>query len=238
MVTVSVIMPAYNAGAFVGSAIDSVLAQCGIDFELLVCDDASSDETSAVLARYRGDARVRLFANPRNCGAAATRNMLIRSARGRYLTPCDADDLLLPENLSTLAAYLDTHPAAGAVYADILVAWVDGEGRITAAPTIVGTDCLRGWDLRENLVNHGGSMSRRELVAQVDGYDETAPSVDDWSLWLKLAEIAPIDYLSGHLLYVWRRHWPSLTSRHDPNRARETEQIIRAAAARRRPKPS
>jgi glycosyltransferase involved in cell wall biosynthesis len=230
-------MPAYNAGAFVASAIDSVLAQRGIDFELLVCDDASTDETRAILEGYRGDERVQLFANPCNCGAAATRNQLIRSARGRYLTPCDADDLLLPRNLATLATYLDTHAEAGTVYADILVVWVDDDGRITTTPTVVGSDCHRGWDLRENLVNHGGSMSRRELVAQVGGYEETAPSVDDWSLWLKLAEIARIDYLPGELFYVWRRHRPSLTSRYDPNRARESEQIIRAAAARRRPKP-
>ena len=232
MVTASVIMPAFNAGPFVAAAIDSVLAQRGVELELLVCDDASTDDTRAVLERYRSEARVRLFSNERNRGAAATRNALIRAARGRYLTPCDADDLLLPGNLSTLAAYLDGHEDVRAVYADLLVIWIDPAGRVTAPPTILGSDCNRGWDLRENLVNHGGSMSRRALVERVGGYDEDAPSVDDWSLWLKFAEVTRIQYLPGELLYVWRRHWPSMTSRLDPNRAQETEQIIRAAARR------
>ena len=233
MVTVSVIMPAYDVGAFVADAIDSVLTQEGVAFELLVCDDGSGDDTAATLARYRSDARVRLFSNGDNRGAAATRNALIRAARGRYLTPCDADDLLLPGNLATLSAYLDAHADVGAVYGDTLLLSLDQAQRLTAAPVVLGRDCRRGWDLRENLVDHGGSMSRRALVEQVGGYQEDVPLVNDWSLWLKLAEVTPIHYFEGEPLYVWRRHWPSLTTRFQPERARQTEQIIRAAAARR-----
>lgn len=80
-------------------------------------------------------------------------------------------------------------------------------------------------------------MSRRHLVEQVGGYDERVGSVDDWSLWLKMAEITHIHYLQGALTYVWRRHQASLTCV-DPNRARDIETIVREAATRRMRRPS
>ena len=113
-------MPAYNAAAFIDETVDSVLAQDGIDFELLIADDASTDDTRDRLKEYGRHERVRLFFNESNRGAAATRNTLIREARGE--------------------------------------------------------------DLRDNLVSHGASMSRRALVEQVEGYDESVGSVDDCSL--------------------------------------------------------
>jgi glycosyltransferase involved in cell wall biosynthesis len=232
MVVISVIMPAYNAGRFVADAVESVLAQRGVEFELLVGDDASSDDTRTILERYRKHPRVRLFSNDGHHGAAATRNALIRAAQGQYISPCDADDLMLLGNLPRQAEFLDQRADVGVVYTNTLVVWLDGDGRIASTPTIVGSDCSRGWDLRENLVNHGGSMSRKALIEQVGGYDESAPSVDDWSLWLKLAEITRIHYLAGELLYVWRRHRSSMSYTH-PDRARDTEKIIRAAAQRR-----
>ena len=176
MVTVSVIMPAYNAGRFLCDAVESVRAQRGVDFELLIGDDASTDDTRTLLDHYRGDARIRIFCNEHRRGAAGTRNALIRVARGQYLSPCDADDLMLPDNLARQADFLDRHRDIGVVYADVLVVWLDEEGRIAAPPTVVGSDCNRGWDLRDNLVNHGGSMSRRDLVLQVGGYDESVRS--------------------------------------------------------------
>jgi len=229
---VSVIMPAYNAGRFVVEAVDSVLAQQGVDFELLIGDDGSTDDTRARLEGYREHPRVRLFFNATNRGAAATRNELIRNARGVYITPCDADDLMLPDNLVRQAEFLDQHAGVGIVYANVLMVWLDAEGRISEAPAVLGSDCNRTWDLRENVVNHGGSMSRRDLVLSVGGYDESVGSVDDWSLWLKLAEITGFHFLEGELFYIWRRHRSSLTVV-DPHRARDTEKIVREAALRR-----
>ncbi len=234
---VSVIMPAYNAAPFVAESVESVLAQRDIEYELLIGDDASSDETRAVLRRYEADSRVRVFANQTRRGGAATRNALLREARGSYVTPCDADDLLMPGTLADQARFLDEYADVGTVYGDTLVVWLDSEQRIIEAPSVIGTDCNRGWDLRDNLVNHGGSMSRRALVLQVGGYDESVGSVDDWSLWLKMAEITRLHYRAGALTYVWRRHRSSLTCV-DPHRARDIEKIVREAAERRRGRSS
>jgi hypothetical protein len=139
---------------------------------------------------------------------------------------------MLPGNLARQAATLDHEPDVGVVYANILVVWIDQEGRIAEPPSVIGSDCNRVWDLRDNVVNHGGSMSRRELVLRVGGYDESVGSVDDWSLWLKLQELTRFRYLAGELYYVWRRHSASLTCV-DPHRARDTEKIIREAVERR-----
>src|SRR3989338_7932087 len=120
-VKISVIMPAYNAAASVGKAIQSVLAQKGVPFELLVGDDASTDDTWTRMAAYRTDPRIRIFRFSRNQGAALTSNCLIAQARGNYISSCDADDLMLPGSLRTLARILDQNPAVGVAYGDLLV---------------------------------------------------------------------------------------------------------------------
>lgn len=238
MTRISVIMPAYNVVGFIAEAIESVLAQRGAEFELLIGDDASTDDTAKVIERYRSHPAVRIFRNPYNRGAAATRNALIRAARGTYLTPCDADDIMLSHNLSRQAAFLDAHPEVGVVYSGTIAVWVDDAGRQIRAPELIARGCNRAWDLRENVVNHGGSMSRAHLIAQVGGYDEDVGNVEDWDLWLKLAEITRIHFLEGEALYLWRRRlgsWSAANPRTDAN----IERIVRAAARRRGfPSPS
>jgi glycosyltransferase involved in cell wall biosynthesis len=197
-------MPAYNAARFIRSAVESVLAQEGADFELLACDDGSRDRTWDILSEWKDDPRVRLFKNRRNMGAAAARNRLLRAARGRYVSPCDADDLMLPGNLRVLSRALDADPAVGAVYADILVLETDKRQRLIRAPYVLDKAFEPGLDLCENRVNHGGSMIRRGLMLRVGGYDEDVSSGEDWSLWLKLAEITRFKYLRGELRYLYR----------------------------------
>ena len=231
-VRVSVIMPVFNAMPFVEHAIESVLAQDHPDFELLICNDASSDGSQSVLERYCADERVTLIANQHNKGAAAARNALIDLAVGDYITPCDADDLMADKNLTILSTFLDKHIHLGAVYGDILEILTDAEGHLVGVPRIVGMDWRKTWDLVENSVNHGGSMIRRELLLQVGGYDESIRTVDDWSMWLKLAEVAEIRYLEGAVLYVWRRH-PFGQSRKVKNVEADIDTIIKQAVQRR-----
>lgn len=123
MPKVSVIMPARNAGTFIDETIDSVLAQDGVDLELLITDDASTDDTRERLQPYGRHPRVYLSFNESSRGAATTRNALIRQARGGYVTPCDADDLMLPGSLQVQAEFLDTHADVGVVYGDTLMVW-------------------------------------------------------------------------------------------------------------------
>jgi len=229
---VTVAMPAFNAAAFVCEAVESVLAQDFGSFELLIVDDGSRDATWRHIQKYASHEKVRLFRNDTNLGAGATRNRLLSLARGRYVTPCDADDLLLPGALRRLSGYLDTHPRVGVVYGAVLELMTDGKNRVVRPPMVHGKNPADAWDLIENPINHAGSMSRTTLVRQVGGYDASVYSVDDWSLWMKLAEVARFKYLRGEVYYLWRRHPSSLTQT-DRNWHRDVGRI-RDEAIRRR----
>ena len=111
---ISVIMPARNCAAYVAEAVQSILAQTFSDFELLVTDDASTDETYDVLRGF-GDARISLWRHETPAGSAETRNELFARARGEYIALMDADDISLPERLEKQLHYLDTtgYGAAG-----------------------------------------------------------------------------------------------------------------------------
>jgi len=227
---VTVAMPARNAGRYVEEAVESVLAQRG-DFELVVMDDASVDDTWTRLQTFRSEPRIRLFRDRSQRGAGTTRNALLQHARGRYVMPCDADDILLPGAIERLGAVLDASPRVGVVYGDILELTTDGR-RVVEAPRVIGRRPDSSWDLFENVVNHAGSMMRRSLALDVGGYDQTVYSVDDWSLWLKMAEVTSFKHLRGEIYYLWRRH-PSSLTRTDPARWDEVRRIQSEALVRR-----
>ncbi len=114
-VIVSVIIAAYNAEAFVGSAVRSALNQTLLGIEVLVVDDGSHDATAAAaVAAAAGDARFRLFAQPMNAGVAAARNVALREAAGRWIAVLDADDTFAPDRLERLVE------TGEALYADLL----------------------------------------------------------------------------------------------------------------------
>jgi glycosyltransferase involved in cell wall biosynthesis len=230
-VKITVAMPAFNAAEYVEDAAASVLNQRCSSFELVIIDDRSTDRTWRRLRRFAEHPNVRLYRNAQRRGAAATRNRIVSLARGEYFVPCDADDLMLPGALARLSRYLDHHPRVGVVYGDV-VEMLTSDDIVVQPPRIVGADHRGTWDVLDNVVNHAGSMTRRRLIQQVGGYDESVHSVDDWSLWLKLAEVCRFQYLAGELFYVWRRHPRSMTKT-DPNWSRDVVRI-RLEALRRR----
>ena len=228
-IKVTVTMPAYNVANYVEDAIESVLAQDFDAFELIIIDDGSSDGTCDRLACYTGPPRVRLAHHTSNQGSGFTRNRILELARGEYLLPCDADDLLLPGALQNLSQFLDDNDEFGVVYGDIL-RLETAANTLQDPPSIVGVDANNVWDLFENAVNHGGSMMRTDLVRQVGGY-AVGSAPDDWGLFLKLAEITRIHYLKGFLYYVWRLNDGSQSR--SPANFKTTHLLIEAAIDRR-----
>ena len=107
--SISVLMPAYNAQAFIRQSVQSVLAQTFEDFELIVVNDGSTDDTAAILAAF-DDPRLRIIDNPRNLGIVGTLNHGHQIARGRYIARQDADDFSLPLRFARQKAFLDTNP--------------------------------------------------------------------------------------------------------------------------------
>lgn len=185
MPRVSVVIPAYNAGAFVGAAIDSVLAQTFQDFELTVVDDGSDDDTAAV-ARDR-DARVRVVqadhggvSAARNAGAAATSSELIA-----FL---DADDLWEPAKLARQVHELERRGDAGACFTAITR--VDADLRPFATTAVTPSDdYCRDLLLYSSIVPSSPSsgLIRRTVFEQVGGFDPRFSQCADWDMLLRLS---------------------------------------------------
>ena len=228
-VKVSVIMPAYNAAAYIDEAIQSVLAQNGVVFELLVGDDASTDDTWKRVTAYRSDPRVRIFRFLKNRGTAATRNRLIAKAKGQYISSCDADDMFLPGNLRLLTKVLDQRPGFGVAYGN----WY----RVSHT----GRRChyrrkyifRKGWDLLGLHFANGGTLVRRVLVNKVGGYRTKFKFLEDCDLFLRLSEITRFYHFPGKPLYCRRRTPGSLSRQPKKEYQRVTRQIFNDAVQRR-----
>jgi glycosyltransferase involved in cell wall biosynthesis len=113
---VSIMMPAYNAAPYIGKAIESVLAQSYTNWELIIVNDGSTDNTAEVAARYT-DPRIRLL-HQSNAGEAVARNRALDESHGEYVAFLDADDLFLPDHLVTTVKHLLEHPEHAGVYTD------------------------------------------------------------------------------------------------------------------------
>jgi glycosyltransferase involved in cell wall biosynthesis len=182
---VSVVIPVYNREAYVGAAIESVLAQTFADFEVLVIDDGSTDRSRDVARSYR-DPRLRLLCNECNQGLPRTRNTGIDAARGRYLAFLDSDDIALPTRLAKQVAFLDGHPDHAAVGA--WVDWMDHTGRplcrIKRRP-LAAQDVAALRLFRQGIENTA-SMARTAILREYR-HDERFEVSEDFELWARIA---------------------------------------------------
>lgn len=182
---VTILMPAFNAGKFIASSIRSALAQDFADFELLVIDDGSTDNTAAVVAGF-ADERVRLMRHETNCGLVATLNEGVRASRGPLVARQDADDLSRPDRLSRQLAYMQSHPADIAVASEARL--VDERGRSAGVLRLPRTRGQLRWDLCfRNPIPHSSVMMRREpVLSEYGGYPDSVSS-EDYLLWSRIA---------------------------------------------------
>ena len=185
MARVSVIVPTYNRADLIPYAINSVLGQTMSDWELIVVDDGSTDDTAVVVKRYRDD-RVR-YIRQENAGVSAARNRGVANARGEYLCFLDSDDELLPQKLAQQASYLDAHPSIGLVASGHLVIDRQGQPLAQVAPwrSYPRLD-LATLALTCPMVLHA-ALLRRSWLARVGGFSVPLSGAADHDLWLRLA---------------------------------------------------
>jgi len=184
---VSVVVATYNHGRWLGDAIASVRAQTLADWELLVADDGSTDDTAAVVASS-GDSRVRYLPGVR-VERAAARNRGIAAARGELVAFLDADDAWRPDKLARQVAALAAAPDAAGCYS--VARFVDPAGRVLplVKPTQVPSGRLFPRLVRGNFIILASMIVRRRCLDAVGGFDATLPvyGCEDWDLWLRLA---------------------------------------------------
>jgi glycosyltransferase involved in cell wall biosynthesis len=184
MALVSVIVPAYNQSRYLGEAIESILRQTCSDFEAIIVDDGSTDDTESVARGFLGDPRIR-YIYQENRGLSAARNTGLRAARGRLLAFLDSDDAFLPDKLAILAGELEIHPEIGLVAGQAIPIDEHGcrVGRIfNRCLPQEGANLLLG-----NPLHVGSVLLRREWQERVGEFDESLRSYEDWDLWLRLA---------------------------------------------------
>ena len=208
---ISIIMPAYNASAFGAEAIESMLAQTFRDFELLIIDDASTDDTNEMLLARR-DPRVYLHRNEANLGVTATLNKLLGMARGKYIARMDADDISHPERLHAQLSHMKNNPDVWVCGSFFSFLHADGQTNVVQVP--VKNDAIRaGLLFGNNLAHpfvmlHGDKFREHGLL-----YDKTVKLAQDYALWLHIACDFPEAKFSNLPLVLGQyRHHPSSIS--------------------------
>lgn len=229
-IAVSVIMPAWNVERYVEEAVESILEQKDVAFELLIADDASTDKTWSRLQQYRSDPRVRLWRLKRRRGASAVRNLLLSSARGFYVAPCDADDVFLRGYLGALHAAVKKRPFAGVVF---LRRFLQKKGRkIGKSREVLGPH--RAWDLLgRGSIGNSGTLIRRSTMERVGGYDSRLPFLHDYDLFLRLAEVTRFLCVKGKPLFIYRKRAGTLSDCSSGNYKRFFQSILRKTILRR-----
>ena len=200
---ISVLMGIYNCESTLAEAIDSILAQTEPDFELILCDDGSTDGTYALAEQYaKCDARIVLLRNPSNLGLNQTLNHCLAVAKGEYIARMDGDDRCVPHRFATQLAFLETHPEYALVSS--AMSMFDGQGiwgrnHPAAQPT------LRSF-AKKTPFCHAPVMIRREAIEAVGGYsvDDKLLRVEDYHLWVKLYAAGYRGYNLDEPLYLVR----------------------------------
>jgi len=193
---VSVIVPTYNYARYIQETLDSLRAQTFEDWECIVVDDGSTDDTATTVARYAaGDARI-AYVWQENAKQAAARNNGIRQARGKYIQFLDADDLLESEKLDRQVKFLEQHADVDVVYSNVRYFDIASPGETRLAnnndepwmPAVsgAGKEILLSL-VRNNIMPVNSPLLRRTTVEEIGFFNETLPPVEDWEYLIRCA---------------------------------------------------
>ncbi len=200
----SIIITTHNRPHLLPRAVESARA-AGRDVEVIVVDDASSDETAEVCGNLSGINYVRADRNQRVAGA---RNIGLVASHGEYLSFLDDDDTRLADSLDVQIETLEREPRAGLIYGRAILADQDGAPGTRSYPA----ECPAGdvfWRLlNRNFIPCGSAVFRRSCLARVGLLDDSIPGLDDWDLWIRIAEIYPVLSTDASVT-IWRRSTPA-----------------------------
>lgn len=200
-------MPVYNGERFIREALDSVFTQSFADFELLVINDGSTDDSAAIVHSY-SDSRLRLMHNEINLGLIATLNKGLDLARGEYIMRMDCDDVSLPDRLARQVAFMDAHPEVG-----VCGVWYrefgEGVNSITrCAPDHASIKC---GILFNPVVGHASVIMRKSaFVAHNLHYQPGYEHAEDYELWMRALKCFRFANLP-ELLLLYRVHAGQVT---------------------------
>lgn len=218
---VSVVIPAYNAAWCIRRAIDSVLAQTFRDFEVLVVDDGSTDDTAQVLRSYSPAVMV---VRKVNGGLSSARNAGIINARGELVAFLDADDCWLPTKLERQVELMRSRPELGFCSTAARVVGPDGTLlNIWTGAQWQGSFLVHLFGTHGNVAGSGSAVvARRALFDQAGGFDESLRSLEDIDMWMRLAAVSEYSCLHESLTVILKR----------PDSMSQNLRVMRASAIR------
>lgn len=211
---VSVILPAYNCGKYIGRAIESVLDQSFSDFELIIVNDGSTDNTEQIIHSFN-DHRVIYVLTTANNGLVFSLNRAIDLSRGKYIARMDSDDICRPERLAKQKLFLDQNENIAVVASTVEFInekeEITGDWELDKQTTAPGQ--IRRALLKQNCIAHPTVMMRAEVIRELK-YKSYQKNIEDYDLWLRMLsrgyKIAKIH----EPLLLYRVHGNSITSMH------------------------
>jgi glycosyltransferase involved in cell wall biosynthesis len=216
---ITVYITCYNYAKYVKKAIQSVLSQTLQDFELLIIDDGSTDDSRKIIQKFENEDKVKIIFQ-QNKGLNATNNVAINHAKGQYIIRLDADDYFQPEALGVMSSILDSDKKLGLVFPDYY--YIDNEGNRT------GTHRRHFFDDEVTLYDqpaHGAcTMVRLDYLRKLGGYDESFTCQDGFDLWIKFISFHKVTNISRPL-FSYRQHSTNLTI--DQDKILETRRKIK-----------
>jgi glycosyltransferase involved in cell wall biosynthesis len=201
---VSIIVPTYNRAQFITRAVQSVLDQTFKDFELLVVDDASEDNTGEVLKKI-SDRRVKYIRLEKNIGAAAARNRGIIESKGDYIAFQDSDDEWLPDKLSRqMSVFKKEGDLVGVVYTPVWRIKKDKSRYMVPPENMRNLEGLiRDELLNENFIALPSAIVRKSCFSVVGMFNEKLPCLQDWDLWIRISAKYHFKYINQPLLNAY-----------------------------------
>lgn len=215
-------MPTYNRDRIIDKSIKSILRQSFKDYELIIIDASSTDNTKERVTKYRDP---RIIYLKRHYNRITSRNHSLKIARGEYIAYCDDDCIYYPNHLQESVSFLDRHPGIGMVYTDGLIC-MPGE-----KPFRIKLD----FD-RHRLEGHSffllpTVMQRKKCLKKTGNFDERLKNSEDWDMWLRISDFYSIKHLPVVTLkHAYYNNIPSTSS--TPNRGLHVEYIIRKRTAK------
>jgi glycosyltransferase involved in cell wall biosynthesis len=227
---ITVLLPVFNAEAFLRESVESILGQTFTDFELLAINDGSTDRSRDILTSF-SDSRFKIVDNDGNRGLIYTLNRGIELARGELVARMDADDISLKNRFEKQVNFLNNHPKIA-----LLGSWaefVDQAGRnILLREVPVGNKIIQGKLLEVCCFVHPSVMFRTSVVRGLCGYRQDALHAEDYDLWLRISENHEVDNLPEPLIR-YRIH-PGQVSQRQLQTQRKVADTCRIASWRRR----
>lgn len=228
MPKVSVLIPSFNLAPFIAETIESVLAQTFTDFELLIEDDGSTDNSVAVISQFK-DPRITVVAKLQNEGQNQTTNNLVRRAQGEYIACLPADDVWEADKLERQVAYLDSHPECGLAFSWPQFISADGSPMSGDADLFEPKNMERAFWHKRFLVGNvlfiATSLYRRSLHDEVGYFDESLPLMADMEFWMRCVKGSEIYVFPERMAKVRNRDGQNLSAVNAKNLEQQADEI-------------